>query len=276
MASDPASLEASIHALLADTLGKIPTGRFPLSEMSRQLVVEIRAATKRFESGASYAPDQYTFSMHPLDVALVLEHAPSIQLELGERLQEALSANGLLLVRAPRVTMATDPTVDRGEVRTIAWRSSAPLTVAPSNKPVSGQRGEREAVGAFLIVEGRRHLPLNKPLIRIGRRLDNDLVLADLHVSRFHAELHLREGRYVVVDTASTAGTFVNGERVREQALSAGDVITIAGTNLIYGEDPSGPPAVTPPYTPPGVPRSDRDTITPLDLKTIRREDDQE
>jgi hypothetical protein len=50
-------------------------------------------------------------------------------------------------------------------------------------------------------------------------------------------------------------------------------VISIAKVELIYGEDPGGPPEVTPPYAPPFKPPSDRHKVTPLDLKTIPHED---
>jgi hypothetical protein len=47
-------------------------------------------------------------------------------------------------------------------------------------------------------------------------------------------------------------------------------VITLAKIELIYGEDPGGPPDATPPYTPPFWPDKDRDLVTPLDLRNVR------
>jgi hypothetical protein len=44
-------------------------------------------------------------------------------------------------------------------------------------------------------------------------------------------------------------------------------VITIAGTELIYGQDAGGPPESTPAYAPPFAQPSDRDRITPLNLR---------
>src|SRR5262245_22339198 len=54
-------------------------------------------------------------------------------------------------------------------------------------------------------------------VVRIGRSADNEIVLgdADKGVSRAHAELHLQNGRYVIVDLQSQNGTWLNGLRVQ-------------------------------------------------------------
>jgi hypothetical protein len=56
--------------------------------------------------------------------------------------------------------------------------------------------------------------------------------LADPGVSRSHCEVKLAAGRATVIDLASTAGTFVNGARVREQVLQPGDVLQVGATQL--------------------------------------------
>src|SRR5512146_2157675 len=89
---------------------------------------------------------------------------------------------------------------------------------------------------AFIIVDGIKVIPLNQPLIRIGRRLENNLVLDDPRVSRTHAELRAINGRYVLLDLNSTGGTFVNGLRITQSVVYPGDVISLAGVNLVYGQ----------------------------------------
>jgi hypothetical protein len=64
--------------------------------------------------------------------------------------------------------------------------------------------------------------------MRIGRRPDNDMVIADLHVSKQHAELRRTPaGRYSIIDLGSHDGTYVNGTRVSQQELNEGDIIAI-------------------------------------------------
>lgn len=89
---------------------------------------------------------------------------------------------------------------------------------------------------AFVIVDGIKVIPLNQPLVRIGRRLENNLVLDDPRVSRTHAELRAINGRYVLFDLNSTGGTFVNGLRITQSVVYPGDVISLAGVNLVYGQ----------------------------------------
>ncbi len=90
---------------------------------------------------------------------------------------------------------------------------------------------------AYLIISGVRVFPLQTPIVNIGRRLDNTLILDDPRVSRNHAQLRSVEGRYVIFDLNSTGGTFINGKRVTQCVLYPGDVISLAGVPLIFGQD---------------------------------------
>jgi len=69
--------------------------------------------------------------------------------------------------------------------------------------------------------------PLPARTLRIGRALDNDIVVADHAVSRYHAELRNAAGAYSIADLGSHNGTFVNGQRVTVAPLSDGDIVGI-------------------------------------------------
>lgn len=63
----------------------------------------------------------------------------------------------------------------------------------------------------------------------IGRSEENDVVLKDEGVSRFHARLLYDNGSLWLQDAGSRNGVFVNGVRVTgHQALRVGDEIKIA------------------------------------------------
>lgn len=70
-------------------------------------------------------------------------------------------------------------------------------------------------------------LSLSDRPIRIGRKPGNDLVLHDEKTSGVHAEVVFEGGRHVLRDLGSTNGTFLDGKRVTEIVLSAGDVVTV-------------------------------------------------
>jgi phosphoserine phosphatase RsbU/P len=84
---------------------------------------------------------------------------------------------------------------------------------------------------------GSRVVPIDKPVIAIGRRNENDLRLTGSDVSRDHAEILEIDGGYVLKDRGSRYGTFVNGEQVSEKALRHGDRIQFgraSGTNVVF------------------------------------------
>jgi len=70
--------------------------------------------------------------------------------------------------------------------------------------------------------------PLAKAVTTIGRAEDNDIVVDDRWVSRYHAQLRRDEGRYIVVDQDSKNGTLVNGQRIAGPvALADGDQVQV-------------------------------------------------
>ena len=70
-------------------------------------------------------------------------------------------------------------------------------------------------------------LPRDTPLLTVGRAHECDVVVGEGTVSRFHAELRHRAGRWFVRDLDSKNGTWVNGRRVREAPVARGDVLTL-------------------------------------------------
>jgi pSer/pThr/pTyr-binding forkhead associated (FHA) protein len=56
-----------------------------------------------------------------------------------------------------------------------------------------------------------------------------DLVLPGPYVGRRHAEVRAEEGTFRLVDLQSKNGTFLNGTRVENVLLQAGDTIGLAG-----------------------------------------------
>jgi ABC transport system ATP-binding/permease protein len=75
--------------------------------------------------------------------------------------------------------------------------------------------------------------------LRIGRADDNDIVVADLSVSRHHAELRNVAGRYQIVDLDSHNGTFLNGSRIADRApVTELDIIGIGpATFRLVGDE---------------------------------------
>ena len=88
----------------------------------------------------------------------------------------------------------------------------------------------------FLIVNGTRVYRLNRKIISIGRHADNDIIVSDPHVSRHHAQLRVAQGYFILLDLNSTGGTSINGQRITQKVLKGGDIISLAGVPLIFGQ----------------------------------------
>jgi pSer/pThr/pTyr-binding forkhead associated (FHA) protein len=78
-------------------------------------------------------------------------------------------------------------------------------------------------------LKGQR-LPVQSPVVNIGRAEYNDVVISDPSVSTSHAKLQRREELWVLSDLGSTNGTYVEGEKVTEE------VALTPGTTLRFGE----------------------------------------
>ena len=244
-----------------------PTGEFASrEEIASQMTNEITACARTDSRGQSYAPDQYTLSLNPQDFEDLQQNAPDAQNELSSAILKALNATGYLYIRDPNVTLSTDPTLTPKDVRVIAWHSSDPLQFSKEMNDEDVDKLTKPPPGAFFIIEGKRYFSLTRKIVKIGRRLDNHLILEDRHVSRSHARLEVVEGRYVLIDLESTAGTRVNGRLVNRHTLRPGDIVSIAAVQMIYGEDPGGPPEDTPRYRPSPTADDEGDQVTPLNL----------
>jgi serine phosphatase RsbU (regulator of sigma subunit)/pSer/pThr/pTyr-binding forkhead associated (FHA) protein len=74
---------------------------------------------------------------------------------------------------------------------------------------------------------GSRVIPLEKPLVTLGRRSETDVRVPSPGVSRMHAEILSEQGAFRLRDCGSRFGTFVNGERTTDRLLREGDRIRL-------------------------------------------------
>jgi hypothetical protein len=101
-------------------------------------------------------------------------------------------------------------------------------------RPSSGQL----RVGMIVIRQGKepgRVFELRKDRLTIGRSRESDIFLEDLAVSRLHTTVNSDgNGHYIIRDEGSANGTYVNQQRVTEQALEEGDEIQVGQTVLAF------------------------------------------
>jgi pSer/pThr/pTyr-binding forkhead associated (FHA) protein len=80
---------------------------------------------------------------------------------------------------------------------------------------------------------GRTHEIASEETL-IGRGLAADVQLADPGASRDHAMITWEGDHYALEDLQTTNGTRLNGKKIRNSALAAGDVIEIGHSRLVF------------------------------------------
>lgn len=89
------------------------------------------------------------------------------------------------------------------------------------------------AFAALLFTDGEI-FSLERINSTIGRAEDNDLVIDNLLLSRYHAKIILEDKKATIYDLDSLKGTFVNGNKIEKQVLTSGDVIRLGDISMIY------------------------------------------
>ncbi|MBA3778285.1 MAG: DUF3662 domain-containing protein [Chloroflexi bacterium] len=227
-----------------------------------------RAMESQRQHGAdrTYVPNRYRVRLHPDDLAGFQSYQATLETQLAEALLSRARSRGYTVVERPRVTFHEDPRTGRGEAevdaevldplvfrpapagfRRVADPADLPAgsLVGQESLPVAQQRVDQTSVfqvpkarsGQIVLLiksPGRAEEQLAMPagMLRIGRSSDNDLVLGDTKVSRYHAQLTARQGALVFTDLGSSNGSQVGGARVSEMALGPGDVIRIGDSTI--------------------------------------------
>jgi hypothetical protein len=233
-------LERQLESLVENSLTRLIGADISASAVAADLARAMEDHLRTDDLGNAYAPDCYAITLETDRARHLLEQAPDIRTDLAQGILRVARENDFLLDQEPSITLAGDPALHVQELRIVAWHSGAPLEATQSMTADELPVEAPLPAGAFLIVNGRRHFALDKTVVNIGRRSDNDLVIEDSHVSRLHAQIRVREGSYVIFDLGSTGGTKVNGRPIRQHILQPGDVIAIGGARIVYGEDADG------------------------------------
>ena len=246
-------LEARLQAIIEGSASMLFPLRGERYELASSLVAAMRAGIHSAGDGSWLAPNLYTLVVHPANSQSLSQNQILLG-ELAEMIRQTGNEAGLLFPSLPVIRIWADQEVGFAEIRVLA-EISAPQIGETSTLAVEpdDQAGSIPA-NACLILEGAQIFTLKGMVINIGRRLDNHLVIDVDLVSLTHAQLRAINGRYVIFDLDSTGGTYVNGKRLQQCTLYPGDVISLAGVNLVYSQDAdllsADDPGSTQPITP--------------------------
>jgi len=234
-------IEARLQSLVEEHLVKHLPGYKPEKQIAHLLATALyNGLVKR--GSLIKAPNIFVITAHPATI-VAWNRNPRLLEELANALNETGIEAGFRFTNQVKILTAADPNLPPGEIRISASIRTGPLTETRSIPAVEKQEGETEEIpqNAFFVLGGTKIIPLNRSVINIGRRLDNHIILDDPRVSRSHAQLRIVKGRFIIFDLESTGGTYVNGKRVSQAVLYPGDVVSLAGVTLVFGQDiPAG------------------------------------
>jgi hypothetical protein len=231
-------LQTLVEGTFSPRFATAPNGLPAWNTLARVTLQALHDHIQPEPDGTLLAPSQWTLLLAP-SAAQTLQSHTSMLNSLTDLLHQSGVEAGVTFLGIPSITVSADPLVAPQEVRLQVEHSrtrggDTAVLQSPSHNAEVGS-GE-----AFLIINGSKTFPLVSSVVNIGRRSDNHLVLNDPRVSRNHAQLRLVRGRYVLFDLDSTGGTFLNGQRIAQSAaLFPGDVISLAGVTIIFGQEAS-------------------------------------
>jgi len=230
-------LEARLQSLIEIDLPRMLPGRKVEDLVVQKIAAAIHSNTVETEDRKILAPTSYTLAVHPsAQEKWQDEHLLNVLLH---SITTVAHEAGFRFIIKPTILISPNENISTNDAEVLASHRVEPMEDTNATPVDADNPEETDSMpeNAFLIVEGVKVYPLTVPVINIGRRLDNQLIIDDPRVSRNHAQLRSIKGRFVVFDLNSTGGTFVNGQRASQSVLYPGDVISLAGVTLIFGQD---------------------------------------
>jgi hypothetical protein len=197
----------------------------------------------------TFVPNSYVVSLAPTDFAQFEQYRRSLERDLAETLLGAARERSYTLLAYPSVEIERDDDMPPGDIRvSCALVDASGEEVEADPKQLGAvEAGHTMVLDRESLLRDRPRAPkaslqqhdgpavaLGTDPVLIGRDPQNDVVFDDRRVSRKHAEIRLRLGRYTLYDLQSTNGTYVNGRRVAEKVLDDGDKISVGGLEIVF------------------------------------------
>jgi hypothetical protein len=238
-----AQLEARLERITEGLFAHLFGRRIQAHDIALQLVRAMENDLKIISDGDSrpVAPDHYTISIQPTILDQINNRYPTLPQVLSQQMIEVAANAGYRIKHAPKIDMQPDPALAPNQVTVNADHIATTGSITDAMQPINVKDANIRPKNPQLIISGNRAITLDKSMMTIGRSRNNNIMLDDPFVSRTHAQIRLRFGHYMIFDTHSQSGTFVNDVRIHEHRLQSGDVVQIGKTTLIYMEDDPDP-----------------------------------
>ena len=236
------AVEGSLRRVLPTHLQPVQLAKAAARAMEEAQIIGVRGAE---------VPNSYELRVAPADMERFGDYTSTLSHELSGYLADYARERGLRLVAEPRIELLEDEAVRPGSV--LAQARFVDLAPAVRNEVDAALEGTRrlrlaDLAGAhvaphavadrlWLVDSLGQRVPLEPAagIVRLGRAADNDAIIANQRVSRYHAQLRWVESTWLVYDLDSTNGTWVDEQRVfpsQPRALGLGAVLRLGDHEL--------------------------------------------
>lgn len=232
-------LEENLERLIEGTFTNLFGKRLRPSEIALELarVMENNSQNSPTNDGDPIVPNDYTIYLNNTIQQKLLAKHPNLQGTLAHYISDFAVQAGFAVMHEVNVKVLPDENLKAHEIVIKPAHTHALNRSTAAMKRVVLPDVQNVTLGAQLMVDLGRIIPLEKPIINIGRNPENHIMIDDIAVSRHHVQLRFIDDCYMLFDAQSTSGTFVNGVQVKEHRLQSGDLIRIGDTKILYTVD---------------------------------------
>ncbi len=230
------ALETHLQTIVEGTFARLFRQDGLQDDLAFKLADAMQRGVKVQADGQLVAPNLFTLLVPP-DLYQEFSNEEEMLDNLGRAIAQAGNQAGFSFLNPPEIEVSVDDGLHPREYRIIAHIHLDHLTGTNNLDQDIDTESATIPANSYLIVNGTDIFPLTTSVVNIGRRPDNHLVIPDGRVSRLHSQLRVIKGRFMIFDLGSTGGTLVNGKSVSQCTLFPGDVISLAGVPLIFGQE---------------------------------------
>ena len=228
-------------------------------ELQRACFSEMVRHVQVSRDGRTTAPARYLVLLHPADLAVVDEGRRWFTDGLAAALQDAASQHGWTVDGPVFIDYQAYPARRRGVPAVDVDGHDQSRVAAPDGAgagravgpPAAGRRPVDRAPAptlALLRADTGERIALRGAVVTIGRSPDNTVSSLDERISRIHARLEPARGGWVIVDSGSANGTWVDGARISPRTpvpVPVGTTIGIGPLQLRVVTDGAARPSGT-------------------------------
>lgn len=222
-------VEKRIEGAVSGAFARAFRGDVQPVEITARLCKELDSEAQVLSRDKRLVPNDFLVGLSRQDYARLFPYSKTLNAEIIPELRQYAGDRGYVFNGPIAIHYE-----ERGDLPTGRFTVTSEALAQVDSAGASATAIRRAAL--VLEVNGVRH-PLHPPGLVIGRGTDADLRINDPGISRRHAQILVSgtgdDQTIVIKDLGSTNGITVNGQKVREAAVTDGTKIDIGTTKML-------------------------------------------